>query len=268
MYKDLIHRCELFCKFARKADDLAILKNNIGNYIHFSNSSRLGIHYSGDLHPGNPRAVYGFPLTSVSFQSMLGHSQYKFEDFYEFGSGSKYIYIFSVNGNILNMDNLNIPELHLKMKTFVKANYPKGQYHTRYIPEPAPYSKSGPEFLHWVGRIAKDIFKNEHSGVNILLRGIGYDAIETRRGGFGDDLTAEIAVLNPSAVNLIAIVNNPILSKDDIKVIDWYNGPEYKEYNNKRIKLLNEGKFDEANALRKEVESKWTKIDPITNELG
>jgi hypothetical protein len=255
MYKDLFHRCELFYKLARKADDLAILKNNIGNYIHFSNSSRLGIHYSGGLHPGNPRAVYGFPLTPTSFKFVEGGREKFYEDsvapaetdIRAWGTESKYIYIFNVNGNILNMDKLNLQELQLKIKTFVRANYPKGSYHTSY-------GRTGPTFLYWVGNIARDNFKNEHSGINILLRGIGYDAIETRRGGFGDDITSEIAVLNPSAINLIAIVNNPILSKEDIKDIDWYNGEAYKDNKIKRYKLEDEGKFDEANRLREEFE--------------
>lgn len=118
----LLHRCDAFYKIARKSEGLAVLKANIGNYVHFSSSDRLGINYGGDLHPGNPKAVYGFPLTAGKYQKI---EESKPDAFYDYGY-NKYIYIFGVTGNILDMDNLNLPELAIKMREFVKTNYPKG----------------------------------------------------------------------------------------------------------------------------------------------
>lgn len=291
--KVLLHKCDVFYKTARKAEDLAILKANIGNYVHFSSSDRLGINYGGSLHPGNPKAVYGFPLTAGKYKMI---EENKPEAFYDYGY-NKYIYIFNVNGNILDMDNLNLPELAAKMRQFVKANYGSrgGGYHTTYVPTPGPYTRAGAEFLSWVGRIAEDNFKNVHSGVNILLRGIGYDALETRNYGFGDDIASEIAVLDPSAVNLIAKVNNPMMSKEQIKEIEWYRSPEYAAQQAEKEKiraqkdkereellakyrqkideeralyeqerqLLREKKFDEVEALRQALQDKWKDLPPL-----
>ena len=112
----LLHRCDVFYKVARKAEDLAVLKANIGKYVHFSNSDRLGINYGGGLHPGNPKAVYGFPLTAGKYQRI---EENKPDTFYDYGY-HKYIYIFDVTGNILDMDNPNLPELVAKMRKFSK----------------------------------------------------------------------------------------------------------------------------------------------------
>lgn len=243
----LLDKCDTFYKVARKQEDLAILTSNIGNYVHFSNSDRFGISYHKNIHPGNPRGIYGFTLTPSKLEAIVENNH---EAFYDYGT-SKYIYIFSVTGNILDMDNINLEEAASKMKQFVRAKYPKGSYHATYVPTPGPYTRSGAEFLSWVNRISSDIFKNEHSGVNVLLRGMGYDAVETKNYGFGDDIASQIVVINPQVANLIAKVNNPMLSKELIKEINWYNSPAYlKELENKDKERLQRQKLQEEQVAR------------------
>jgi hypothetical protein len=286
--KALLQRCDLFYKTARKAEDLAVLKSNVGNYIHFSDSDRLGIHYSKDVHPGNPKAIYGFPLTPQKCAMIERDEGEAFENY----GYRKYIYIFSVTGNILNMDNPNLTELSAKIKDFVRANYPKASYHTLYVPTPGPYTSSGAEFLSWLNRIAGDSFKDKAVGVNVLLRGIGYDAMETNNYGFGDDIAREIAVLNPSSVVLIAKLNNPMRTKEidsEMKQLElrrienaksWaekekkmtQNIAKRNEYSQEaekirqmESKLWREHKFDEADLLRRDFKQKW---DPILQSLS
>jgi len=260
-YSSLIRKINLFeklsqYKVARKVDDLAMLQANIGNYIHFSNSDRFGISYHKDIHPGNPRGVYGFPFTNEKYERIKTNKPSSFDDY----GHSKYIYIFSVNGNILNMDNININDLSNKLREIVTRKYKKTSYNIIDNPTIKPYSVPGAEFLYWIGRIARELFKNEHSGVNVLLRDLGYDAIETRKYGFGDNIASEIAVLNPSSVNLIAKINNPMMNKEQIKEIDWYNSPEYAaEQKAKAIErdLASKRRLEEAQQRIKELESKY-----------
>jgi hypothetical protein len=231
-YNDLCSKIERFEKLAaaqarlrklsRKKDDLAMLKANIGNYIHFSNSDRLGIHYSGELYPGNPKAVYGFPLTAGKYALIENNKPRLFDPF----GDEKYIYVFSVSGNILNMDAPNLEEIAHKVRDFVRGRKGKS-YHILYVPQPLPYASPGATLLEWLNQVAEEIFKDRSGGVNVLLRGIGYDAMETHRNGFGDGISSEIAVLNPSAVNLIAKLNNPLRTKEidqEIRELEQENG--------------------------------------------
>ena len=39
----------------RKVIEIQKLKDNVGKYIHFSDSDRAGISFNKDIHPGNPR---------------------------------------------------------------------------------------------------------------------------------------------------------------------------------------------------------------------
>lgn len=233
--EDLLRACFAFSKEARKHEDLAVLEANIGNYIHFSSSERLGISYGKNIHPGNPKAVYGFPLTTGRLNAI---KQNKIDAFEGFGY-SKYIYIFSCTGKILDIDNIDLEEITKRIREFATSKY-GSNYHLMYSPRPRPYTPNGGIFLEWLKQIfteyqEKGIFKNEHNAANILLRGIGYDALETKKFGFGDDMSSQIAIMNPNAVNLIAKINNPMMSKEDIKEIDWYNSEEYKvEQENKR----------------------------------
>ena len=71
---------------------------------HFSNSDRLGINYGGGLHPGNPKGIYGFPLTADKYGKIEKNEP---DTFYDYGY-SKYVYIFGVNGTVLNMDDLDL----------------------------------------------------------------------------------------------------------------------------------------------------------------
>lgn len=280
----LLDACNNFYKIARKQENLSVLKANIGNYIHFSNSDRFGISYHKDVHPGNPRAIYGFPLTDKKYQKIIKDGV---DSFYEYGY-SKYIYVFSVNGNILNLDSINAKELSNNFKTLLQSKYSKSLRSNYNIIYSFDIS-NGTEFLRLIGQVAKDLFKNEHSGINILLRDLGYDAIETSKYGFGDDIESEIAVLNPSAVNVIAKINNPMLNKEQIKEIEWYQSPAYAEEQRKKEllkeedrkkreqelakkrqyldeeketydlvnKLISDHKFDEANSVRKQFKEKW-----------
>lgn len=228
----LFQDCSNFYKLARKQEDLAILQANIGNYIHFSNSERFGISFNRNVHWGNPRALYGFPFTTQDYliiTKLINKEIAESEHFHGYDN-FKYIYIFTVNGNILDMDNINLPNLAKKIKNFTTLHYP-ASYQVNFDPS-ANTHHDGAEFLRWLNRIVNDylnmgIFQNEHSALNILLRGIGYDAMKTNNFGFGDDIRAEIAVLHPNSVNLLAKIMNPILSKEDIKLIDWYSSPEY-----------------------------------------
>lgn len=280
----LLDACNNFYKIARKQENLIILKANIGNYIHFSNSDRFGISYHKDVHPGNPRAIYGFPLTEQKYQKIVKGTVGAFYE-YEY---SKYIYIFSVNGNVLNIDSANAKELSDRLKEIVQAKYSKLLRSNYAVIYPFDVS-NGTDFFRLVGLLAKDLFKNEHSGVNVLLRDLGYDAIETSKYGFGDDIDAEIAVLNPSAANVIAKITNPMMSKEQLKEIDWYQSPEYAEEQKKKEalkdqerkkreqeiarkqqflneeketydlvqKLNTEHKFDEAAAAKNKFKEKW-----------
>jgi hypothetical protein len=217
----LFQHCNQFCKLARKEDALSVLKANIGKYIHFSNSERFGIHYSKGVHPGNPRAVYGFPLTPLKYQALTKDN---FEAFYEFGF-AKYIYVFDVSGKILDMDNPDLNTLAKQIAALARSKYGPN-YHLSYTPQPQSYNKAaGPTLLEWLNDIIEDyrragIFKDVHSAINILLRHAGYDAMETRHYGFGDDIGSEIAVLNPPSINLIAKLDNPMLSKEDLATIN------------------------------------------------
>jgi hypothetical protein len=55
---------------------------------------------------------------------------------------------------------------------------------------------------------------------------------------------SEIAVLNPLAVNLIAKINNPMLSKKDIEEIDWYESPAYKSQKKEEEKMRQQKEQD------------------------
>jgi hypothetical protein len=265
----LIFKCANFYSLARKSEDLSILKANIGNYIHFSNSERFGISYHKDIHPGNPRGVYGFPLTATIYQRIVENKPEIIERiFYDYGY-SKYIYIFSVKGNILDIDNVNLEELTNKVRNFVRTTYSKsGKDLSGLLSSPSSRLNlsDGSQFLRWIDQISKDIFKNEHSGVNIILRGIGYDAIETKNYGFDDDLHSEIAVLNPTAINLIAKITNPILTKEDIKEIDWVMSDEYKEQQ-KQKEIERNKKSEERLNLLKSLDKKKEDLDKMEQEL-
>lgn len=249
-------------KVARRADDLNVLKQNVDNYIHFSNSDRFGISYHKNIHPGNPRGVYGFPLDAKKYQLI---AENKSDIFYDYGY-SKYIYIFNVSGNILDMDNINLAELANKVRQFVRTKAPKTSYYAITIPEPIPYRKDGTAFLQWIGQVANDIYKNEHSGINILLRGIGYDALETRYYGFGDDIASEIAVINPSAINLIAKINNPMLSKEDLKDIRWKESPEYLQQLEEKVKIREQEHIARIDRIKMHDEEK-KHVDELSKQL-
>lgn len=280
MINSLFKSCDLFYKIAKTNEAIAILKSNIGNYIHFSNSERFGISYHKNIHPGNPRALYGFPLTRTNYENISNNKNSFYDYMY-----SKYIYVFSVNGNILDIDNINSKDLLEKVKNLIKK-YPNLNYDISKFK-----TINGIEFIRLINYLSKMLFKNEHSGMNILLRELGYDAIETKKYGFGDDLESEIAVVNPASINLIAKLDNPMLSKEQIKEISWYQSEDYlkqKENENKikeqkekdllklRIqklneeeelyekerKLLKEHKFDEAKMLRELYNEKWRDLLP------
>lgn len=258
-----------FEKIARKKDALEILKNNIGNYIHFSNSDRFGISFHKNIHPGNPRGIYGFKLTPQKYQSLITKKDLSYN--FEYFEHSKYIYIFDVKGNILNLDELNIEDMFNKIKEFINIRNPteinnynftfgKPKQETRFIQNDSII------FLRWLNQVSKSLFKNEHSGLNILLRGIGYDAIETNDFGFGDSLKSEIAVLNPSTINLIDKIENPLLSREDIKEIDYLNSDEYK-WIKEQEKLKKERQIEEKLKYFKEREDFRNKIKDMNKQI-
>jgi hypothetical protein len=223
----LIFNIDNFYKTARAFDNIDILKNNIGNYIHFSDSDRFGISYHKDIHPGNPRGVYGFPLTRDKFNRMeKGAHLGSFEEYSE----SKYIYIFSVNGNILNLENFSIENTIEDIKKFILSRYKNkiDDMYTYYIKHNLLTSfyignKNGGifTFIHEIFNVLRNngIVSNEHSTFNIILRAIGYDAIETNNYGFGDGIATQIAVVNPLAVNLIAKINNFYIPGKDYTLV-------------------------------------------------
>jgi len=232
----LINKCNLFYKVARKQDNLEILKSNIGNYIHFSNSDRFGISYHHNIHPGNPRGVYGFPLTPELF-NLITKNNAHMEDY----GYSKYIYIFNTTGNVLNLDNFDLKEVAKKIRDFFVSQYGDKvsdltikmlDLHIRQI---GTGIIGGVKPLHDIissvinSLTLSNVMVNEHSAFNVIIRGAGFDAMETRKGGFLDNIREEIVILNPATINLITKIDNPMLSKKDVDKINWENSDEYKE---------------------------------------
>jgi hypothetical protein len=261
---DLFDRCNQFYKAARKVDDIAILQANIGKYIHFSSSDRFGISYHKNIHPGNPRGVYGFPLTFGRLAAIANNKVDAFDDY----GWNKYIYIFEVGGNILNMDTIDLKEISSKVREFARSKYPSiANWHVRYTPEQMPYQKDGHMFMQWINQVFDDykqagVFKNEHSAANILIRGAGYDAMETKSYGFGDDIGSEICVLNPSVITLVAKVNNPMLNKEQLKEVEYYASDAYKEE-----QRLKEKKYEEDMLMRlQEIKKMREKLDKEREE--
>jgi hypothetical protein len=271
-YQALLNEIDQFCKLARREEDLVTLQANIGNYIHFSNSDRFGISYHKDIHPGNPRAIYGFPLTSSGFKALV-EKNFDFPMFQDYGS-LRYIYIFNVSGQILDMDNIDLKEMSSKVRDFAKHKFlGKGNYHLSYDPTSEPYRNSGTSFMQWLHRIVEDykhngILSNEHSAMNILLRGTGYDAIKTNNYGFGDDIKTEVAVVNPSTASLIAKVNNPMLTKEDIqKQEQWdFNHSLYKK-EKEILEKQQEEKYNNYKHLLQKWKAEEEKARALSNKL-
>lgn len=204
-------------KFARIKDDLEILKNNVGNYIHFSDSERFGISFHKNIQPGNPRGLYGFKLTKDMVDSFFDK---KFHGLMHGYYEKKYIYIFKPSGNILNLDKLNQEDLFKQIKQFVINKYKSlsvDNDSAKFVLDNIKYYNFKDfgsiwavfrklyEELKWLG-----FAKNEHSFVNIILRGVGYSAIETNNYGFEDGIESQICVLTPEHINLIHQINNPL----------------------------------------------------------
>lgn len=217
---NIIFKCNIFYKNARKSDDIEILKSNINNYVHFSDSERFGISFHKDIHPGNPRGLYGIKLSKEMIDGFVSGIETSEMDQY---ANRKYIYIFNVNGNILDIDNVNQEEIFIKIRNFLATYYKnkisKWQYDTiRFSDFSAgnPYNKKtiwGP--LAYFYQILKyeNAVKNEHSFVNIVLRGIGFDGIETNNYKFEDGIKSQICILNPTSINLLNKINNPLFKE-------------------------------------------------------
>lgn len=271
----LINKCETFHKLARKQDDLAVLKANIGNYIHFSDSERFGISYNKVYNIENPRGVYGFPLTPEHYQSITENKPHSnIEDY----AISKYIYIFNTSGTILNLDDFDIKEVGAKIYNFFLSQYSGRVDKSRlkilhdYVDKLINSGTYGltnlHNIIHGILQTMKkaEILFNTHSGFNVIMRGAGYDAMETRYYGFRDQIKQEICVLDPSKVNLIAKINNPMITKEDLKEINWYQSEEYQEQ--KRQKTLQREESERnAEALHKEYNEGRRRVDELERQL-
>jgi hypothetical protein len=219
---DLLDKVDLFFKMSSTFDDLDKLRENVGNYIHFSDSDRFGISYHKDIHPGNPRGVYGIKLTPKLVSSFI--SGMPVDEMYDY-SGKKYVYIFSVSGNILNIDSAKHEELFNAVRRFLVTYYSGkvSDFELETIKyssfaEMNPYAKRNGEPGDILPCLRKfyDILrsggaiKNQHSFYNIVWRGIGVDALETSNNGFHDGIKSQIAVVSPSAAALLHKINNPL----------------------------------------------------------
>ena len=84
---------EFFLKEARRSDDIEILRQNIGNYIHFTDSERFGINFKKKIlgFGANPKGIYGYPLTESKFNKFIFGQKIR-----EWSSwiNAKYIYFF------------------------------------------------------------------------------------------------------------------------------------------------------------------------------
>ncbi len=194
-----------------------MLATTHGVYIHFSNSDRFGISYHHNVHPGNPRALYGFPITQAKLVqvmrlSRLGDYVEDWADYIE----SDYIYLFTINApdKILDADTVDPEKVGKAMKKYVIDRFgsrisPDDQYAFRYFTTP-----EGMHLFRFVQNVVSfmqrmKVGTNAASLFNMLLRGAGYVAIETRKGAFGDGIRAEVAIVDPSVVTLRAKYENP-----------------------------------------------------------
>lgn len=218
---NIFDKCDLFYKLARRPDDIEILKSNIGNWIHFSDSERFGISYHKGIHGNNPRGLYGFPLTS-NIVNLIEHKKYS--DAIEGYQYNKYIYIFGVNGNILNIDTASKDDLFERIQGFILSYY-KGKVDAKELAYLRMLTLES--FKNWQNKVSlmsalakfyEEIkylkgVNDKHSFMNIIWRGIGVDAIYTSKEAFEDDIKSQIVVLTPSSINLIDKIDNPMISK-------------------------------------------------------
>ena len=213
-YSNLMKNIIVYANLIRVQKDLDILKQNIGNYIHFSDSERFGISYHKNVAPGNPRGLYGFPLTNEKLNAIINKSNLGSWEQFAYG---KHIYIFSVNGNILNLEDYNFDQIAKNILSLLKSKYNFSDqeiYWAKYMDLSTAIEKRS--FFDLIWRLFeilrnKKLVSNEHSYLNTILRLLGFDAIETNANGFNDDMVAEICVVNPLSINLITKIDNPVL---------------------------------------------------------
>ncbi len=213
MISILTQNINLFYKLATKTTDhsLEVLKANIGKYVHFSDSERLGINFTRSPGPGiNPAGIYGFPLTTKLYQQLSGQGSPP--EFYGYLS---YIYLFEPTGNILNLDTANSKELHKMIMNFLATKLDQENLKTINIMF-RPYGQES--FWKYLSLLIERLiaigsFKNKHVASNVILRNIGYDGIITRQEAMHDDIPSQIVILEPSKMTVIDKLLNPITEK-------------------------------------------------------
>lgn len=211
---NLLNKIVFFEKLARKNDDINVLKTNVNNYIHFSDSDRIGISFHKNIHPGNPRGIYGIKLTPSLLDSIiLNKKTPDIIDCQEY-IHKKYIYIFSISGNILNLDSMDSKDILSRVKKFVRIHY-KNKMKDIYYDVLRTWYYDTDDFFKEIYKLYDFIkssgsVSNEHSFMNIIWRGIGYDALTTENGGLKDGIVNQCVVLSPSAINILHKINNPI----------------------------------------------------------
>jgi hypothetical protein len=198
----------------RKVLELQKITESIGKYIHFSDSDRAGISFDRDIHPGNPRGFYGYPLTPSRAKAISSGNRDAFDEY----GHRKYIYVFDVTGNILNLDKFDLEHEFQKLLNYVKNSNLKYKDSISWMTSSDDLGRGSSSYklIRFVQQIARMMGTNEHSALNSLYRKLGYDAIFTRSGGLGDDITEQIVVLSPSSINIVHKLENPLgLTKEE-----------------------------------------------------
>lgn len=221
----------------RKAIEIQKLTESVGKYIHFSDSDRSGISFNKDVHPGNPRGFYGYPLTPDKAKAISNGNRDAFDDY----GHRKYIYVFDATGNVLNLDKFDLETEFNKLLNYVENSTLKYKSTLSWMRlEDLQGSRPSYKLLWFMQQIVRMLGGNEHSAMNSLYRKLGYDVILTNTGGLGDDIREQVIVLTPSSINILHKLENPLgLTKEEVEEDRKYQA--------------------EAKARREENEKQWAK---------
>lgn len=225
----------------RKAIELQKINDNIGKYIHFSDSDRAGISFNKNVHPGNPRGFYGFPLTKDKATALASGNREAFDHY----GHRKYIYIFDVSGNILDLENFDLEVEFKKLSDLVETSSIKNKDILPKSIKNLIGNRASYKLLSFIASIMHELGrKNDNSTMNYLFRKLGYDAILTNKEGMGDYIDEQIIVLTPTSINILHKLENPLaLSKEEIQESDRYVAEvkrKNEEYEKARAKEMEE----------------------------
>ena len=206
---------------SQRAAEIEKLAASVGKYVHFSDSDRAGISYNKDVHPGNPRGFYGYPLTPSKLNSMLKGDRDAFDEY----GHRKYIYVFDVKGRVLDLESFDLVEEFKKLYDWAK-HQPEIMKTMMTWLEVKDFEQALPtwtllKFMRDViGHMTRaHMMKNEASAMNFLFRQVlHYDAVVTTNEGMRDDIRSQIIVLTPTAIKILHKIDNPMgLTKQEIE---------------------------------------------------